>query len=204
MRTTWLFTLLFPFAAAASVAAEAPARRQLDAHVQGHGTLAIAIADNTVSLELEAPGADIAGFEHEATSDHDKAAVEAALKTLRDGATLFKLTAAAGCGLTSADAKLESEHDGEDKDGHARHDGAKHNDAKHDGAKHEAEPRHSAFRATYAFTCTAPAALTAIETGYFSTFKAAKELGVTIVAPKGQSQATLTPQNATIALGGMM
>lgn len=194
-----MFTLPLALSAAASFAAEAPKHRQLDAHVHGHGTLAIAIEDATLSLELEAPGADIAGFEHKAASDSDKAAIEAALKLLRDGTALFKLTAEAGCSLKSAAANVESEQAGEAKHEHDNDDHKEHGET---GG--HAEESHSAFHATYTFTCTAPAALTAIETGYFSTFKAAKELGVTIVAPKGQSQTTLTPQNATVALGGMM
>ena len=42
--------------------------RQLGAHVHGHGRLNIAIEDKTVSIELEARGADIVGFEHEAAT----------------------------------------------------------------------------------------------------------------------------------------
>lgn len=214
MRKTWLFTVpLFalPLALSASVtvAAEPSSHRQLNAHVHGHGTLSVAIEDNTISLELEAPGADIAGFEHEATSDKDKAAVDAALKALRDGAALFKFTDASGCGLKSAEAKLESEQEapvdaGQGKDAHDTHAHDKGEHGKKSDAKPDGEARHSAFHATYTFTCSAPAALTAIETRYFATFTAAKELSVAIVAPKGQSQTTLTPKSATIALGGMM
>lgn len=214
MRKTWLLTVshfALPLALSASitVAVEPSSHRQLDAHVHGHGTLSVAIEDSTVSLELEAPGADIAGFEHEATSTKDKAAIDAALKTLRDGAALFKFTDASGCGLKSAEVKLESEQvapggAGHGKEAHDTHGHGKEEHGKKDAAEHDGEARHSAFHATYTFTCTAPAALTAIETQYFATFPAAKELGVAIVAPKGQSQTILSPKSATIALGGMM
>ncbi len=50
--------------------------RQLGAHVHGHGHLNIAIEGKTVSMELEVPGADVVGFEHEPSTPDQKAALE--------------------------------------------------------------------------------------------------------------------------------
>src|SRR5690606_35462132 len=82
-------------------------RRELGAHVHGHGTLNIAVDNARVELELEAPGMDIVGFEHEAKTDEHKAAVEAAKARLKDPLSLFKLSDAGDCKL--ADAKIEIE-----------------------------------------------------------------------------------------------
>ncbi|MGI9423429.1 MAG: ZrgA family zinc uptake protein, partial [Hyphomicrobiaceae bacterium] len=42
--------------------------RQLGAHEHGHGAFNVAIDGRRVSMELEAPGADIVAFEHKPTT----------------------------------------------------------------------------------------------------------------------------------------
>ena len=50
----------------ASVRAEE--HRELGAHEHGHGTLNIALEGSRLTMELEAPGVDIVGFEHAAST----------------------------------------------------------------------------------------------------------------------------------------
>lgn len=64
--------------------------RELGAHVHGHGTLNIAVETTRVELELEAPGMDIVGFEHEAKTAEHKAAIEAAKAKLKDPLSFFR------------------------------------------------------------------------------------------------------------------
>lgn len=175
--------------AAPPAGAEDAAKRQLGAHVHGQGQLDIAIEDGRIAMELEAPGADIAGFEHAASTDADKAARDKALTVLRDGIALFKFPREADCKLSKAEANLEAPDD---------HGGDAHKNA--DGAKAE----HSAFHAEYIFTCAVPAKLDAIATAYFTTFPKAQSLTVNIVAPKGQSQMQLTREKPTVALTGLI
>ena len=66
------------------------------------GTLNIAIEGARLTMELEAPGADIVGFEHKAKTEQQKAAVEKAKQQLAEPQALFKLPAAAGCVLKEA------------------------------------------------------------------------------------------------------
>jgi len=47
------------------------AQAELDAHEHGVGVLNIAADGNTVEMELIAPGADIVGFEYEASSEEE-------------------------------------------------------------------------------------------------------------------------------------
>ena len=63
--------------------------RELDAHEHGHGAFNIAFEGDKVLMELEAPGADIVGFEHAATSAEDRAAVDAAIADLAKPLQLF-------------------------------------------------------------------------------------------------------------------
>ena len=93
--------------------AAAEEHRQLGAHVHGHGRLNIAIEDKTVSIELEAPGADIVGFEHEAATRAQSAAIEKAKATLASGLSLFTPAAAAGCTQNASKVSIEAEHEHE-------------------------------------------------------------------------------------------
>lgn len=127
--------------------AVAEEKRQLDAHEHGVGTLNIAVDGQTVAMEFHAPGADIVGFEYEATSAEDLAAIEDAVARLTKPLTLFGLPDAAGCTVTKAAAALETEYDeGHDHDDHAedKHDDHDHDEAKHDDHDHDdhAEEKH--------------------------------------------------------------
>jgi hypothetical protein len=77
--------------------AEEAQHRQLGPHVHGQGTLDIAVEGNKIEMELIAPGMDIVGFEHVATTDDQKAAVEKAKAKLTDVLGVFKLPDAAKC-----------------------------------------------------------------------------------------------------------
>ena len=95
----------------AGPAVAADAHRELGAHQHGHATLNIAFEGNTISMELEAPGMDIVGFEHAASSEAERAAEAKAKALLTDPTQLFRLPAAAGCSLGSGKVVVESGHD---------------------------------------------------------------------------------------------
>jgi hypothetical protein len=169
--------------------AAAQDHRQLGAHRHGHGTLAIAIEGNSVQVVLEAPGADIAGFEHPAESSADKAKVAAARKTLGDATALLTLPVPAGCKLASAAVELE----GEEEQGRA------HRDEK--GAHGEAS--HAEFHAEYAFLCADADAITEIAFPYFKSFPRAEALDVTLVTGRGQKSFAVSGSTARIDLRDM-
>ena len=105
IHTLAAFAALTFAAAAPTLARAADEHRELGPHVHGHGKLNIAVENKRVSMELEVPGMDIVGFEHDASTDDQKAAVEKAKAQLAQPLAVFKLPAAAGC--TVADAKVE-------------------------------------------------------------------------------------------------
>ena len=168
--------------------------RELGAHVHGHGTLDVAVEDNKVSMELEVPGMDIVGFEHAASSDDQKAKVEAAKALLQKPLDIFALPPAAGCKVASADVAIEPEH---------HHDGDDHDakDADHDEHGHEG---HNQFHASYTLECTSPSELASIGFGYFKDFGGAQSLTVNIVTAKGQNQYEVTRDKPVLDLGGIM
>lgn len=180
-------------AAAAAYLACVPAQaaeehRELGPHEHGHGRLNIAIEGKRVSMELEVPGADIAGFEHEASTDEQKAVVEKAKATLADALSIFKLPAAAKCALADANVAIqaedEHEHEAEQKD-------------EAEGEEHH----HSEFHVTYAIDCAAPEKLTGIDFGYFDAFAGAQTLNINLVTAKGQTQYEVTRAKPRLQFG---
>jgi hypothetical protein len=187
-------------AAAVSAVAYAEEHRELGPHVHGHGNLNIAVEDKRVSMELEVPGMDIVGFEHDATTDDQKAVVEMAKAQLAQPLAVFKLPAAAGCTVADAKVAVEAEHhhDGDADDDHD-HDQAAGEDHDHD--EHEG---HKEFHVTYTLDCAKPASITAIDFDYFKLFAGAHDLTVNIVTAKAQNTYNVTRDAPSLDLAGIM
>ena len=147
MKTT--FSLIALLAAAPALAEES---RQLGTHEHGVGLMNMAIDGDVLAIELNVPGADIVGFEHAATAEADRAAVERALAVLADPTNLIALPAAAACRMDEAVAHLlgdteaaSDEHSAHDDHDHANHDHASdgHDDHDHDSHDHAAHDHDS-------------------------------------------------------------
>jgi Protein of unknown function (DUF2796) len=213
MRTT-LFSSLTALAviAAAPAAYSEEEHRELGAHVHGQGTLNIAVENNTVAMELEVPGMDIVGFEHDASSDAQKAALAKATADLAKPLTLFKLPAAAGCSVKQAKVNVEAEHghadgdhaDSDDDHAEAGHGHEEHADD-HDHVKdHEGHGGHNQFHVTYALECSKPSDLASISFDYFKAFAGAQKLTVNVVTAKAQNSYQVSRDKPELDLGGMM
>jgi hypothetical protein len=195
----------------ASALAEGKAHRELGAHEHGHGSFNIAIDGGRLVMELQAPGADIVGFEHKASTKAQRQAVAKAKKALGQLDKVVVLPAAAGCKLEDVKVELHIEdaaHGGSHgeakaknkKSGHDHHHGHGHSH----GKKGEADNTHSEFHATYALTCAAPDKIAEISFPYFKNFKGARELDVNVVGASAQKNFEVTRSNAKIALGGVI
>lgn len=210
-------------AALAAAPAIAQEHRELDAHEHGVSTLELAIEGDRLEMELRAPGMDIVGFEHAASSDDDKAAVEAALASLSQPARVIALPEAAGCSAIETEAEFEIEgHDHhEDHEAHAHehdddydhddhddhHEDHEHDDAHDHGSDHADEhdhehhgATHSEFHAAYAFACADPTALTEIGFPFFETFANAGEIEAQFVTDAGTGSAEITRDTRRLTL----
>jgi len=176
--------LFTPVAIVAALPLMAQETRQLDAHEHGVGQLDIAMEGSQVAMVLHAPGADIVGFEYEAETDADQAAVDAALAVLAQPQELFVLPASAGCSVTQAVAELEAEAEHEEHEEHEE-DHAEEGHSDHEEGAHADEPRHTEFHAEYLLDCTDPAALTTITFAYFDAFPNALEVEVQLITDAG-------------------
>src|SRR5690606_498190 len=155
----------FSLAAASTAALAQSGHRQLGAHEHGAGTLNIAVAGNSVSMDLEVPGADIVGFEHEATTAAAKAQLAAAKERLAEGLKLFRLPDAAACRLVDADVDYATEdhgavHSEEEAGESSKHHDHAHGDRSHEGAEHGSDHQHdhaghAEFRVAYSIECGA-------------------------------------------------
>jgi hypothetical protein len=174
----------------AALSVQAEEHRQMGAHVHGHARLNIAIEGKALSLELEAPGVDIVGFEHEPGTAEQKAALADAEAKLADGLKLFAPSPGASCGLKSANISAGAEHEDEHE-----------HEAKSEGKE---EHRHSEFRAAYAFECASPERLTSMRFGYFKEFPNSVELDVSVISPNGQSTFEVGRDKPTLNLTGAL
>ncbi|HGM5578553.1 TPA: DUF2796 domain-containing protein [Pseudomonas putida] len=175
-------------------------------HDHAHGTLAphehgvarlnVGLDGNTLELGLESPSMNLVGFEHLATSDADKAKVEAVRKQLEQPLKLFALASAAGCKEEQQD--LESplfgdqpvaakDDDGDDDD---------HDDHDHD---HAHEHQHSEIHAHYQLTCSTPAKLTQVDlTPLYKAYPQTRKINVQLVGPNGQKGFESTPAEPVV------
>ncbi|MGI9523346.1 MAG: ZrgA family zinc uptake protein [Hyphomicrobiaceae bacterium] len=180
--------------------------RQLSAHEHGHGSFNIAIEGKRVNMELEAPGADIVGFEHKARTKKQKAAVSAAKKKLKELTNVVGLPEAAGCKLKKASIELHIEGDDHDDDKHGKKKKAKHSHehGKKEAKKEAKEESHSEFHAEYQLSCASPEKLVEIQFPYFKNFKSAEELEVSVAGPKSQKKFEVERDTGKINLGGII
>ncbi len=178
-------------------ASAAEPNREQGAHQHGHGRFNMAIEKSTVSIELEAPGSDIVGFEHAPKTAQEKKAVEAAKAQLKDALKLFGLPKEAGCRVTKTDIDVHGAGDD-----HKHDHGPK--DAKAPPAKADDKASaHTEFHAQYALTCSKPSAITALDFGFFAAFPGAQDLEVVAISDKGQVKAEATRKAPKVSLPGL-
>ncbi|MEO1314409.1 MAG: DUF2796 domain-containing protein [Pseudomonadota bacterium] len=219
--------------AAAATPALAEQTRQLDAHVHGVGQLDIAFDGEQIAMAFRAPGADIVGFEYEAESAEDRAAIDAAVATLARPLDLFVLHEAAGCSVVQASAELESEEDhddhgdhgdeqaeahdhddhghdehahydhGHDDHGHEEHAEEDHSDHDHGDHDHASEASHTEFHAEYLLNCADPSAVSDITFAYFDTFPNALEVEVQVISDTGATAFEVERDAPNLDLQGM-
>jgi len=194
------------FLAPVALAAEHE-HREHDAHAHGHGTLDIVVEGDQALIELRIPAVNVVGFEHAPRDDAEHEAVRRALEPLRDGGSLFMLSADADCAVEEAAADIvslsdEHHHDEGDHeaDEHAAHDD-EHEAHEHEGSETGAgEEEHSELRATYRFRCDAPEQLSQVDVRVFEHLHDVEEISARVVTPTAQSATDLHPGSTAVAL----
>jgi hypothetical protein len=145
------------------------AAAQGHAHEHGLVRLDVAIDGPLLSLQLEAPLDSLVGFEHRPRTPAQRAAADAAIERLKQGAALWRPDAAAQCRL--AESRLQAE-------------ALQHSDT-------APQAGHADLDALYVFRCAAPAQLNALQHGLFEAFPRIQRLQVQVAGPQGQFRQTL-------------
>lgn len=144
-------------------------------HTHGVGRLDVVVDGGTLSFALELPLDAAVGFERAPKTPAEKAALDAAGKTLQDGAALFSPTPAAGCALKSTQVTLPFA----------------------DGKP--ADSDHADIDAAYVFECATPAALKGFQSTLFKEFRRLYRIEAQRVGPSGQGAGRLTPKTPSLA-----
>jgi hypothetical protein len=161
---------------------EAHAHREHGPHEHGVGSLNLVVDGNVVEIELESPVANIVGFEHAPKDAAERATLDRAVATLKDGERLFGFPAAAGCRLT--ESSVSSSLLGEAPAGEADHE-------------HET---HADLEADYRFECGDAARIGPVDVRLFEAFPATQRLRVQFATAKGQGGVELTAARPRIEL----
>lgn len=150
----------------------AQGQRSGHAHQHGVASLDLAIDGQSLTIAMEIPLDNLVGFERAPRTAAETARLDAALASLKDGASLFKIDPAAGCSLrevtlTSAALKLGTATAPAGNDGHADLD------------------------ADYRFECTQAARAGHVELGLFQAFARLQRLEVQAVTGQRQFKRSL-------------
>ena len=165
--------------------------RQHSAHVHGHVELNIAQDGKELLMEINAPGADVVGFEHAPKTSEQKHQLENAITTLKDVNNLFTFPASAGC-VALNQSVAHTLEGGDDHDEHKHHDEHDHDKHDHDEHKHHDEhdhdehSGHGEFNIEYSYTCSNISALKNIDTQWFKHFSNTKSITVNWLSPDGK------------------
>jgi hypothetical protein len=154
--------LFIACAAAAASAGAAP-----KAHEHGVARLDVGVDPQRVTVLLELPQDSVLGFEREPRSDAERAAADAALAKLKEGASLFRIDSAAQCTPARADVQAP---------------------VLTAAGKADA---HEDISASYEFTCKDGNRAGFVETALFEAFPRLQRIDVQAVTRKGQVRATL-------------
>jgi len=147
--------------------------RQADRHVHGDATLAIAQDGPVLTLELESPLYNLAGFEHAPQSDSERKMISEIESVLSRPEELFYFTEKAKC---TAQPVPDPIHLVDDHD-------------------HDHDDAHRDLLITYIFDCEAPQHLSDMRTELFARFSYFTELETVYLGPSRQIQTQLNATN---------
>ncbi len=163
-------------------------------HRHGVSELLMALDGNNLTLELTAPGKDIAGFENAPSTREQKEFYAKIVAVLKSAGMMFSLSEEAACRIGNVRVlkQLSNEHESAHADDER--------DEIEENKTHNDEDEHGEFRIRYSYTCDNPHKLTMIEVIAFQRFAAMQAIELTFIGPKGQAVRRLTRQKPATML----
>lgn len=181
--------------------------RQVDSHVHGAASLAIALDDNTLTLEFESPLFNLTGFEHEPVTDDQFEVIESAEAALNSPAELFEFNSSAQCSPAPDQPGIalgDDEHDHDEEhheDGHGEEE--HHGDEEHHEHNEDEDDEthsHEDVLISYTFSCARADRLSELNLRLFERFENLTDLDVVYLAPGVQTVVELEPDKTVVAL----
>lgn len=167
--------------------------RQEDKHEHGKVTLNVALENDTLSVEIEAPAINVVGFERAPRDEAERQAVRNAAAWLGTGRSLLGVPAAAGCRRVESSVTAPDWAAGQGKDG-GKHDHDHDHDHGDDGHAH------ADYLARADFRCGNPAALGWVEVWALRQLREVSEVTVNVVTPEVQKSVRTARADERIAL----
>lgn len=195
------FRLSLMAVAAVACAALSPALAQHQHHAHTHGVVAldVAVDQNTITLELDAPLESLVGFERAPRTDAEKQRVQQAVERLKAAATLFTIDPAAQCQLKGVE--LESDVLGlGDKPAASTGAPAAAKGHSH-GKKEHAHEEHADLEGRFVFACAQAASARYVDVGLFTAFSRIRTVNAQVASPAGQAKRTLRKDSARLTWG---
>jgi len=159
-------------------------KRSAESHTHGDASLAMVLDGSMMTVELDTPLYNLLGFEHEADTAGQKAAVLKAEIVLSKGSSLFIFNSEAGCSILNDTISVDLGHH---EDEHSNHEDA------HENKNHDAhDETHKDVVLQYEFKCQAPKALKNVTVTLFEHFENLTELDLVYLGPNTQKQAELS------------
>jgi hypothetical protein len=179
--------------------ASAPAEEfeQHHAHEHGKVTLNLAVDGRALVLELDAPAANVVGFEHAPRTSSERAAVTNAEAWIRAGKDVLAMSQGAECRYTSTDftpPQWEAGND-PDQDPDEDHD---HGGSGHEGERHEL---HADYEARFNYECARPEKLAWVEPRLLDKLLNIVEARVNVLGPTGQRSEAVKSARSRIVIG---
>ncbi len=165
--------------------------RQLDSHEHGVTEMNVALDDDLLYVELEAPAMNFVGFEHPPRTAEQNKAIAETLTALKNPPAIFSVAAAANC--TTLEANAKHLLDADDETGHSDHE--EHDDHE----EHNDSADHSEFVANYRLRCTRPEELRSIRIELFDAFPLTTEVETSFIGLETQSFGELTSSNPELS-----
>jgi hypothetical protein len=199
---TTIATLLL---AAAPLAAQQAAQdaaqpfKQEGKHVHGQVTLNLALENDVLAVEIEAPAINVVGFERAPRDAAEQQATRDAAAWLGGGRALLGVPAAAGCRRIEASVTAPEWSAAKGKDG-GKHDHSHDHDHDHDHDHGDEAHAHADYLATATYRCAKPEALAWIEVWALRQLRDVTEATVNVVTPQVQKSVRTARADERIAL----
>lgn len=159
-----------------SFSVNASTKRELGSHVHGGATLNMATGDDELIIEFDSPWMNLVGYEHQPSTDEQRASIAESVQRLQLGNGLFTFV---GTQCDMVDVVVESSMDSD----------------------HE---EHSAVMVSYVFKCAELRELETVDVGLFSVWPGIDDIDVQLAGPKSQSSMELDPDNRQINMASVL